>query len=111
MSGFSDLAQVSDKWWALVNTVMNTEFHTVWRICRLSEEPLGIQEGLCSMVLVSYVENSYGNMCVSVKGGHGAIQTSMWLVRAHSYLGRSKNIKPVMKSIIMKWAGHMAPIG
>jgi len=39
-----DLAYVGDKLWTLLISVMNIGLHKMRRICRLSEEQLGIHE-------------------------------------------------------------------
>jgi hypothetical protein len=43
-----DVAQDRDRWWAVVNAVMN-----------LAEELLAFHEGLCSMELVMYALNYF----------------------------------------------------
>jgi len=41
-------AQVTDRWWMLVNAVMNFWVPKMRRISRLAEELLALQEGYCS---------------------------------------------------------------
>jgi hypothetical protein len=48
------LAQARDKWWAVVNMVMNLwALYKVWRISRVAEELSASQEGFCFMELNS----------------------------------------------------------
>ena len=47
--GWIHLAQDRDRWWALVNVVMNLRFHKIWEISSLVEDMLASQEGLYSM--------------------------------------------------------------
>ena len=47
-----DLAQDRDKWWALVNTVMNLRFHKWCGISWVAYNMLASQEGLCFVELV-----------------------------------------------------------
>jgi hypothetical protein len=41
-----DLSEDRDRWWALVNVVMNLCFHKMWGISCLAEDLLASQEGL-----------------------------------------------------------------
>jgi hypothetical protein len=47
--------QDRDKCWALVNAVMNIQFHKTRGISWLAEDLLGSQEGLCSMEIVKKI--------------------------------------------------------
>jgi len=40
-----ELAQDRDRWWALVNTVMNFGFHKVWGISLLAAETVNFSRG------------------------------------------------------------------
>jgi hypothetical protein len=46
------LARDMDRWWVLVNRVMNFRNHKMQGISRLAEDLLSSQERLCSMKLV-----------------------------------------------------------
>ena len=48
-----DLAQDRDRWWALLNAVMNLLFRQMWRISWTAEKLLASQEGICSIDLFS----------------------------------------------------------
>ena len=41
-SGWIDLAQVRDSWWAVVNTVMKPEFRTMWGNVSLADKLLSL---------------------------------------------------------------------
>jgi hypothetical protein len=48
-----DLAQDRDRWWAVVNAVMNLQALKMWEISQVAENLLASQKALCSVELQS----------------------------------------------------------